>query len=133
MNRFTPYFQAAALVALILFFGIMTAFAQTANTATINFTAPTTRVGGGAIVGSLSFNVYQGVGKGTTKTLAGSISTTGLTINSGLQAGTDYCWQVTSMETISGAAPGPESARSNEACKAFPPGTAPNVMTITVQ
>ncbi len=133
MKRFTPYFQAAMLVLAILFFGMVTAFAQTANTATIAFTAPSTRADGSAIIGTLSYKVYQGIGKGTTKTLAGTITTTGLTINTGLLGGTEYCWQVTATETIGTAAPGPESPRSNEACKAFPPGSAPGVITITVQ
>jgi hypothetical protein len=132
VSRARFFSQAALLIAgLLLIVGM--AFAQAANTAQIQFTAPTARSDGAAIVGTVSYRVYQGIGKGTAKTLAGTISTTGLTINTGLVGGTEYCWEVTATETIGAAAPGPESARSNEACKAFPPGSAPNVVTITVQ
>ena len=117
------------IVGIVLLFAF-TAFAQTANTATISFTAPTARVDTTPIVGTVSYKVYQGV-KGAAKTVVGTITTTGLTINTGLQAGAEYCWQVTATETLSGVA-GPESGRSNEACKAFAPGSAPGLVTITV-
>ena len=132
----TPHFRIALVLLAALaatLFAPALAFAQTANTATIAFNAPPTRADGSAIVGALSYKVYQGIGKGTTKTLAGTITTTGLTINTGLLGGTEYCWQVTATEAIGTAAPGPESPRSNEACKAFAPGSAPGVITITVQ
>jgi len=101
--------------------------AQTApNTATITFSAPTARLDGTAITGALSYGVYQGV-KGQPKTKVGTIATTTGQITTGLLGGTEYCWQVSAQE-----AGGPESALSNEACKAFPlsPATA---VTITVQ
>lgn len=118
------------LAAIILMLAPILAFAQAANTATITFIAPTQRADGSAIAGTISYKVYQGI-KGQTKAAAGTITATSTTISTGLQAGTEYCWEVTATETIAGAA-GPESARSNEACKAFAPGSAPRVVTITV-
>lgn len=122
--------QTAAILALILLLCAFTALAQTVNTATISFTAPTARADASPITGTVSYKVYQGI-KGSAKTQAGTISGTSTTINTGLQAGTEYCWEVTATEMIGGVA-GPESARSNEACKAFAPGSAPRVVTITV-
>lgn len=105
------------------------AHAQAApNKATITFVAPATRLDGTPITGALSYNVYQGVGPGTAKTKVGTITTTSTVIQTGLLSSTNYCWQVTAFEGASG----PESAMSNEGCKAFgasPPGT----VTITVQ
>jgi hypothetical protein len=115
---------------LLLGLAATAARAQTANTATISFTAPTQRLDGSAITGTVSYRVYQGL-KGAAKTAVGTITGTSTTINTGLQPGTEVCWEVTALETIAGVA-GPESARSNEACKAFAPGSAPRVVTITV-
>lgn len=104
--------------------------AQTQNTATISFSAPTQRVDNTPVTGTVSYKVYQGL-KGQTKTVVGTITTTSTTINTGLQAGNEYCWQVSAVETLSGVA-GPESSLSNEGCKAFAPGSPPKVVTITV-
>lgn len=117
--------QALLLVAcLFLLAGV--AFAQSANTATIEFTAPTKRLDNSTITGPLSYKVYQGI-KGQAKTAVGTITTTSSTITTGLVGGSEYCWQVSASEGT-----GPESALSNEACKAFAlAGVTP--VTITVR
>jgi hypothetical protein len=130
MKRSTALLQAIALVLGIFLLTMATAYAQTANTATISFTAPTQRLDGTTPTGTLSYKVYQGI-KGQTKAVVGTISTTTSTITTGLLGGTEYCWQVSATETI-GTTAGPESALSNEACKAFPVSGLRTV-TITVQ
>lgn len=105
---------------------LLAPLAHAANTATITFGAVTTRIDGTTPTGAISYGVYQGV-KGQTKAKVGTITTTTSTISTGLLGGVEYCWQVSAQE-----AGGPESALSNEACKAFP--LAPlNTVTITVQ
>jgi len=130
MKRSSFAFDAALLLGGIVVLVAFTVYAQTpAPTATISFSAPTLRTDGSTPTGTLSYKVYQGK-KGASKTLVGTITTTTSTITSGLQGGNEYCWQVSALETIAGIA-GPESALSNEACKAFPlPGL--NTVTITV-
>jgi hypothetical protein len=100
--------------------------AQTARTATITFSAPTEYTDGTSIAtgAAISYRVYQGARTGT-KTQVGTITSTSTTINSGLQAGQEYCWEVTAVIN------GQESARSNQACKAFAFPT-PDTVTITV-
>jgi len=119
-----------ALLAIAVAFAFATeAQAQTAppaNTATISFTAPTKRVDGSTPTGAITYSVYQGV-KGQSKTKVGTLTTTTGQITTGLLGGGEYCWQVTAQE-----AGGPESALSNEACKAFPLSPLTTV-TITVQ
>jgi hypothetical protein len=91
-------------------------------------TAPTQYTDGTTIASSaaISYRVYQGAKGSTSKALVGTITSTSTTINSGLQAGQEYCWQVTAV--INGV----ESAQSNEGCKSFAFPT-PNAVTITVQ
>ncbi|MDH4053676.1 MAG: hypothetical protein OEU93_19075 [Rubrivivax sp.] len=99
----------------------MTAFAQ--NTATLGWTAPTTYTDGTPITEALTYQVYQGVGAGSTKAKVGTpLAGTTRTISTGLLGGRVYCWQVSTV-----AASG-ESALSNEACKTFPqaPPSAPS-------
>jgi hypothetical protein len=96
----------------------------TARTATISFTAPTTRTDGSTITGTLSYEVWQGL-KGGTKAKAGTINNTTTTITTGLQGGREYCWYVIVVEA------GFTSVPSNEACKAFDLSS-PNTVTITV-
>lgn len=112
----------------LLLASITSVFAQAVpNKATITFTAPPTHSDGTPITAALSYNIYQGVGVGSSKTKVGTITTTTGVINTGLLSSTTYCFQVTVFEGT-----GPESAMSNEACKTFaasPPGT----VTITVQ
>lgn len=95
--------------------------AQAQNQAVISFTAPS-----GCTPTTCSYHVYQGVGVGGTKTRVGTITTTSATVTSGIQSPGRYCWEVTTALTADLTI---ESARSNEACKAFAPGT----VTITVQ
>ena len=126
MKRTNPLFEGA-LIALAIFILAMTAaYAQTANTATISFNAPTARVDGSPITGALTYKVYQGTA-GQAKAVVGTISTTTSTITTGLLGGTTYCWQVSALE---GGAN--ESALSAEACKTFPPSP-PQAVVITVR
>lgn len=100
--------------------------AQETRTATITFARPTHYVDGTEITAGIAvtYNVYQGA-RGSTKTLAGTITATATTINSGLQPG-ETCWQVTAV------ANGVESAMSNEGCKTFPwPATQTVIITVT--
>lgn len=99
--------------------------APPANTATITFQAATKRVDGTTPTGAISYNVYQGV-KGQSKSKIGTVNTTTAAVTTGLLGGVEYCWQVSAQE-----AGGPESALSNEACKAFPLA-AMQTVTITV-
>jgi Interferon-alpha/beta receptor, fibronectin type III len=120
------FFTEAVLLIACLFLLAVGAFAQTANTATIEFTAPTKRLDNTTITGALSYKVYQGI-KGQSKALVGTITTTTSTITTGLLGGTEYCFQVSANEGT-----GPESALSNEACKVFAvAGVTP--VTITVR
>lgn len=125
-NRTLAWIIAMALAAVgLMFFG--TVYAQQARTATITFTAPTTRTDGTNIAGTLSYEVWQGL-KGGTKALAGTINNVTTTITTGLQGGREYCWHVIAVEAGNPS----KSAPSNEACKAFDL-SGPNVVTITVQ
>jgi hypothetical protein len=115
------------LVAALLLVFACAASAQTASrTATITFTAPTTRTDGSAITGTMSYQVWQGL-KGGTKALAGTINNTTATITTGLQGGREYCWHVVAIESGNSV----QSVPSNEACKAFEL-SGPNTVTITV-
>ncbi len=117
---------AILAITIALTFASETRAQTTPNTATITFQAPTARLDGTVPTGAISYGVYQGV-KGQAKTKVGTITTTTGQITSGLLGGVEYCWQVTAQE-----AGGPESALSNEACKAFPLSPLQSV-TITVQ
>lgn len=111
---------------LLLALASFLAVAQTAPTATITFSAPTTYADGSAIPTgvALTYNLYQGA-KGATKPKVGSVSSPA-TITTGLLAGQSYCWQVSAV------ANGIEGALSDEGCKTFP-FSAPGKITITVQ
>lgn len=115
---------AACFGAFLLMAYASTASAQTTRTATISLERPTKYTDNTDIPASaaISYRVYQGA-RGQAKTLVGTITSTSTTINSGLQAGQEYCWEVTAV------AGGEESARSNEACKSF---RVPVTVTITV-
>lgn len=122
-------FCLAALAAGIGLAIVPSAFAQTVpNQAVLSWGAPTAHVDGTAITGAVSYNVYQGVGTGGTKTKVATVTAATSTINVGLLSNTTYCWEVTAFEGASG----PESARSNEACKTFP-ASPPAKVTLTVQ
>jgi hypothetical protein len=113
------------LIAIALLFVALPAIAQTPRTATITFDAPTTYTDGSLIESPISYFVYQGA-RGATKPQVATITGTSTTITTGLQAGQEYCWEVTAVVN------GVESARSNEACKSFPLPV-PSAVTITVQ
>lgn len=107
-----------------LLFMSLTAMAQ--NTATITFTRPKWADGTDIPTSTaLSYNLYQGVGPGTPKTKVGTITTTTGNITTGLLSGNNYCFQVTAF--LTGQEATTESARSNEACKAFN-----NIGTVTI-
>lgn len=125
MNRLL-YGAIASLAICILLSFALVANAQTARTATITFAAPTKYTDGSSIAAgtTVTYRLYQGE-KGGAKTQVASLSTTATTVNTGLQAGREYCWEVTAVIN------GQESARSNEACKAFA-FPIPETVTITV-
>lgn len=116
----------ALLLGVMLFGCLQLAYAQEARTATITFTAPTTRTDGSNITGALSYEVWQGL-KGQPKTRVSTITSSATTISTGLLGGNEYCWHVVSVEAGNSS----KSAPSNEACKAFAQ-SGPNVVTITV-
>ena len=124
----TPYFRIT-IVALLIIAGSMAAFvtsAQETRVATITITRPTKYVDGtdiGAGV-AITYDVYQGA-KGSAKTKVGSITETGLTINTGLQPG-ETCWQVVAVANAR------ESEPSAEGCKTFQfPATEKVIITVT--
>lgn len=117
------YFFALAFASSI-------AAAQSPNTATITFTAPTQRVDGSAIEGSISYKLLQGL-QGQTKAVVSTFTGTTATVNTGLLGGRTYCWQVVAFETI-GSSVQPDSALSNEGYKTFQASPAKSV-TISVQ
>lgn len=112
------------LIAALVLLPVL-ASAQETRTATITFARPTQYTDGSPIPAgvAITYRLYQGA-KGGTKTLAGTITGTTATVNSGLAPG-ETCWEVTAV------ANGVESARSNEGCKTFAyPAT--QAVTITV-
>lgn len=115
------------LVALVLMALAGIATAQVVRQATVTFAAPTKYTDGSSIPAgtAITYRVYQGSKGQANKPLIGTITTTSATVSAGLQAGTEYCWQVSAVIN------GQESALSNEACKSFP-ALAPEAVTITI-
>lgn len=112
----TPYFRITVAV-LAIIGGSMLAYAASAQEprqATLTFERPTKYTDDSDIPASqaITYRVYQGA-RGPAKVLVGDITETNTTINSGLLAGLEYCWEVTAVIN------GEESAHSNEACKSF--------------
>lgn len=103
---------------------LLSASVLAANTATLGWTGPTTYTDDTPIVGTLSYNIYQGV-QGQPKVKVGSATTATVTISTGLNNGATYCWTVTAVQGTN------ESAPSNETCKTFPlvPPNAPTGLT----
>lgn len=138
--------HSLALIALIGLFAAVGAFAQTPNTATIEFQRPTAYPNGDPVPATLalSYNVFQAEcpqllpavppaqwGVCSTPivgTKSGTITTTTGTITTGLLSGKNYCFQVTAF--VTGQEATTESARSNWGCKAF---TGMGTVTITVR
>jgi hypothetical protein len=90
--------------------------ASAANQAVLSWNPPTTFADGTPISGILTYNAYQGVkGQPKVKVTLASVLPTTLTVASGLQSGTTYCWAVTALIGTN------ESDQSIEACKTFPP------------
>lgn len=121
---------ALAIVAALFLLAAASAFAQTANMAVITFAAPTARLDGTPIEGTLTYRLHQGL-QGQPKTVVSTFTGTTATVTTGLFGGRTYCWQVSAFETI-GSVAQPESALSNEACKTFQASPA-TAVTITVQ
>lgn len=124
-KRFWVLYSLLIAVMAIGVLATMRANAQAGRTATITFTAPTTRTDGTSITGALSYEVWQGL-KGGTKTKVSTITSSATTITTGLLGGNEYCWHVVAVEAGGGS-----SVPSNEACKAFPQSP-PSTVTITV-
>ena len=101
--------------------------AQEPRIATITFHAPTKYTDGTPIEPGteISYRLYQGE-QGEDKQHVATISTTSTTVQTGLQPGKTYCWEVTAVINEQ------ESARSNEGCKTFD-HLVPEAVTITVE
>lgn len=120
--------RAMTLLGAVVLLALVSAVAnaQEARTARLTFDRPTHYVDGGAIgeIVVVTYNVYQG-GKGQPKTRVATIGVSPATISTGLEAGKEYCWEVTAV------ANGIESERSNEGCKRFDfQATEPVVITV---
>jgi hypothetical protein len=83
------------------------------NSATITFTPPTHYTDDSVIAEgtTITYHLYQGL-KGQPKELVGEV-TNGQLVNTGLEDGNEYCWEVTATIATS------SSDHSNESCKAF--------------
>lgn len=106
-------------VALVLALAACSVGAQTTrNSATWSWTAPTTFVDGTSIpsTDAITYNLYIGTaGKGSEPATATQTGITGTSATtSGYAAGAVVCLEATAVVN------GVESARSSEACKAFP-------------
>lgn len=125
-SRMARWGVIALLAAVLACTMIRLAEAQETRSATITFYAPTKYTDGSSIAQGtqITYRLYQGE-KGQTKTLAATLTSTATKVSTGLQAGKEYCWQVTAVIN------GQESERSNEACKAFA-FPIPETVTITV-
>lgn len=96
--------------------------AQTSTvSAKLDYVPPTKNTDGSAIVGSLTYNIYQGA-KGAVKTKVSSTAGSTVTI-SNVAPGT--CFEVSALN---GTIEGPHT---NEACLPFSPGS-PSSLTVTV-
>lgn len=112
----------------VLLFAAAQAVAQAAGpSATLTWVPPTTNTDTTPITLPLTFNVYQGPtgAEGATPVQTG-LTGTSVTITAGLADGTTVCFKITAVEG------GQESAKSNEACKTFPPATPNAPATLTV-
>lgn len=97
-----------------------------APTATLTSVLPTTNTDGSPVATPLTLSVYQGTTSGGEAKVQSGITTTTLTINTGLVDGATYYWE----EQVTDAH-GTNSSLSNEVCKQFPNGV-PGTVTITV-
>jgi hypothetical protein len=115
--------------ALLLTFGLISAVAQSAGpTANLLWTAPTTNTDGSAVVGALTYNVYQGAQGAALVKVASAISGTTTNITAGLASGSTQCFAVSAIEG------GVEGAQSNTACAAIPVPkvNAPTQITVVI-
>jgi len=115
------------LGALMLIGACRVVQAQEPRRATITFHAPTKYTDGTPIEPGteISYRLYQGE-QGEDKQHVATLSTTATTVQTGLQPGKTYCWEVTAVINEQ------ESARSNEGCKTFD-HLVPEAVTITVE
>lgn len=116
---------AILLIASVFAYGVSKAAPPTA---TITFPAVTQDTDNNALVGAVTYNVYQAL-KGSPTVKVGTITTTNTTVTAGLQSGLEYCWQITAVaQGVEGAKGAIDPVKS---CKKFDPGT-PGIVTITV-
>lgn len=117
------YMQLALLLFLLLA-AVQPAIAQTTNyTATVRYTAPTTRTDGVPISGPLTYHVYEGARGGTKTRIATFTGLSGQVPNSA----PGRCFEVSAVEGNF------EGARSPEAClPAAPNGVTGVTVTVTV-
>jgi hypothetical protein len=102
--------------------------AQTAPTAVLSWTAPTTYSDGTTIPSSvaLTYNIYQGISATALVKVATGVTALTSSISTGLADGTTYYWSVTAV------AGGLEGAQSNVGTKTFA-AVAPGTVTLTVK
>jgi hypothetical protein len=98
-----------------------------APVATLTFTPPTANTDGTPVNGPLTYNLYEGAAPGAEVKAATGITASPHVIDSGLKGGTTEYFELTATDAL-----GSESARSNEACKAFPLSP-PGAFVISVQ
>jgi hypothetical protein len=116
------------ILALVLTLFATLALGQTAPTATLTWTAPTTYSDGTTIPSSvtLTYNIYQGISATSLVKVATGVTAVTSSINTGLADGTTYYWAVTAV------AGGLEGAQSNVGTKTFA-AVAPGTVTLTVK
>lgn len=91
------------------------AFAQTPPSVLLSWTAPTTNVDNTPITGAITYSVNQ-YKNGVWVPMQTGITTTSVTITSGVTPGTTQCYEVGS--TVAGVN---SKTLSNQACKAIAP------------
>lgn len=106
---------------LVLIAFLATSFsALAANTAVLTWDPVTKDSSGVVFTEQTIYTVYQGLQGQAKAAVSPTVTSTTMTISSGLLPGNTYCWTVTAK-----TATRPESGHSNEACKVFPPPPPP--------
>ena len=132
MRKFAVLLATLAAAALV----VPSAFATTptciegaagvAPTATLTFTAPTVNTDGTPVATPLTYELYEGSTSGAEALVASGLSSSPVTVSTGLKAGTTAYFYIRVVD-----AKGNVSAPSNEVCKSFPAST-PASVTITI-
>lgn len=97
-----------------------------APVANITFTPPTTNTDGTPIVGTLTYDLYQGTSLGSLQLVASDLKGSPVAVKTGLTDGTTVYWDLTAVSSS-----GTQSAPSNVVCKTFPAGI-PNTVVISI-